>query len=163
MFGRTRKDITIFKKYEENLLPAAVDQSQVEQVLLNIFVNAWQAMPEGGDLYVQTKNEILDENFVRAYGIRPGKYVAISITDTGIGMDEQILKKVLDPFFTTKDMGTGLGLGIVKNIVESHAGSIQIVNRPIRGTRVTIELPVKQKADDNEEISATRVNSNLKT
>jgi PAS domain S-box-containing protein len=73
MFGRTKKEITIYKKYEEKLWPAAVDQSQIDQVSLNIFVNAWQAMPEGGGLYIETKNEILDENFVQAFGEAPGK------------------------------------------------------------------------------------------
>jgi signal transduction histidine kinase len=84
MFGRTKKEIAIFTKYEEKIWPAAVDRSQIDQVLLNIFVNAWQAMPEGGALYIQTKNEFLDENYVRAHGVASGKYIKISIMDTGV-------------------------------------------------------------------------------
>lgn len=90
MFGRTKKEISIKAKYQEHLNTVEVDRSQIDQVLLNIYVNAWQAMPEGGILYVQTHNFDLDENFVSAYGARPGKYAVIAITDTGIGMDEQM-------------------------------------------------------------------------
>jgi len=80
--------------------------------------------------------------------------------DEGQGIPPKNLEKIWDPFFTTKEMGTGLGLGIVKNIIESHGGSIQIVNRPVLGARVTIELPVKQKTDDTEDVSATTADSN---
>jgi signal transduction histidine kinase len=78
----------------------------------------------------------------------------VHFDDEGQGIPSENLDKIWDPFFTTKEQGTGLGLGIVKNIIESHGGSIQIVNRPIRGTRVTVELPVKGKTDDSDEESA---------
>jgi signal transduction histidine kinase len=84
----------------------------------------------------------------------------VHIDDEGQGIPNANLEKIWDPFFTTKEKGTGLGLGIVKNIVESHGGSIQIMNRPVRGTRVTIELPVKQMADETEEVRATTADSN---
>jgi CheY-like chemotaxis protein len=110
-------------------------------------VNAWQAMPAGGDLYLQTKNEILDENFAGVYGVRPGKYVAISITDTGIGMDEKILKRIFDPFFTTKEKerGTGLGLASVYGIIKNHDGIILAESTRGQGTTFRIYLPASEK------------------
>ncbi|MGD9136703.1 MAG: response regulator, partial [Desulfobacterales bacterium] len=147
MFGRTKKEIAIFKKYEENLWSAAVDQSQIDQVLLNIFVNAWQAMPKGGELYIQTKNEILDENFVRAYGVAPGKYIKISIEDTGIGMDEETMKRIFDPFFTTreKERGTGFGLASAYGIIKNHDGIIVVESVKDEGTTFHIYLPASEK------------------
>ena len=148
MFGRTKKEITIFKKYEENLWPAAVDQNQMDQVLLNIFVNAWQAMPEGGNLYIQTKNEILDDNFVHPYGAAPGKYIKISIMDTGIGMDEKTMKRVFDPFFTTKqkERGTGLGLASAYGIIKNHDGIITVESTKDKGTIFNLYLPASERA-----------------
>jgi two-component system, cell cycle sensor histidine kinase and response regulator CckA len=147
MFGRTKKELTIYKKYDEELWPAAVDRSQIDQVLLNILVNAWQAMPRGGDLYIQTKNEILDENFGRAYKIAPGKYIKISIMDTGIGMDERTLKRVFDPFFTTKEKerGTGLGLASAYGIIKNHGGIITVESEKDRGATFTLSLPASEK------------------
>jgi PAS domain S-box-containing protein len=148
MFGRTKKEISIFKKYEEKLWPAAVDQSQIDQVLLNIFVNAWQAMPDGGDLYLQTKNEILDENFARAHGLAPGKFIKISIIDTGIGMNNQTIKRVFDPFFTTKEKGRGTGLGLASayGIIKNHDGIITVEGKPGKGATFNIYLPASEKA-----------------
>jgi two-component system cell cycle sensor histidine kinase/response regulator CckA len=147
MFGRTKKEITIYKKYHDQIWKVEVDQSQIDQVLLNIFVNAWQAMPAGGNLYIQTKNEILDENFAGAYGVRPGKYVAISITDTGIGMDEKTLKRVFDPFFTTKEKesGTGLGLASAYGIIKNHDGIIMAESAGGQGAAFHIYLPASDK------------------
>ena len=147
MFGRTKKEITIFKKYEEKLWPASVDQSQIDQVLLNIFVNAWQAMPGGGGLYIETKNEILDENFVRAYGVAPGKYIKISIRDTGIGMDEKTMKRVFDPFFTTKEKERGIGFGLASayGIIKNHDGIITVESAKNEGTTFKLYLPASEK------------------
>jgi len=147
MFGRTKKEITIHKTYHDQIWAVEIDRSQIDQVLLNIFVNAWQAMPAGGDLYIQTKNEMLDENLAGAYGVRPGKYVAISITDTGTGMDENTLKRVFDPFFTSKDkeMGTGLGLASAYGIIQNHDGVILAESEKGQGTTFHIYLPVTGK------------------
>jgi two-component system cell cycle sensor histidine kinase/response regulator CckA len=147
MFGRTKKEITIYKKYHDQIWTVEIDRSQIEQVLLNIFVNAWQAMPAGGDLYIQTKNEMLDENFAGAYGVRPGKYVAISITDTGIGIDGKTLKRVFDPFFTTKDKerGTGLGLASAYGIIKNHDGIIMAESAVGQGAAFHIYLPASDK------------------
>jgi two-component system cell cycle sensor histidine kinase/response regulator CckA len=155
MFGRTKKEITIYKKYHDQIWTVEVDQSQIDQVLLNIFVNAWQAMPGGGDLYIQTENEILDKNLAGVYGIRPGKYVVISITDTGIGMDEKTIKRVFDPFFTTKDKerGTGLGLASAYGIIKNHDGIITAESAGAKGATFHIYLPASDKPviDDHKD------------
>jgi len=165
LFGRTRKEITIFKKYEEKLWPAAVDHSQIDQVLLNIFVNSWQAMPEGGEIYIQTKNEILDENFIQAYGVAPGKFIKISITDTGIGMDEKTMKKVFDPFFTTKkkERGTGLGLASAYGIIKNHGGIITVESKQNRGTTISFYLPASEKTVIEEEVHEEKISAGSET
>jgi len=109
-------------------------------------------MHEGGILYVQTRNFNLDENFVGAYGVRPGKYAAISITDTGIGMEEETARRVFDPFFTTKekDRGTGLGLASAYGIVKNHDGIITVESEKGQGTTFTVYLPVSGKEVSDE-------------
>ena len=165
MFGRTKKEISIFKKYEEKLWPAAVDQSQIDQVLLNIFVNAWQAMPAGGDLYIKTNNEILDENFAQAHGLAPGKFIKISIADTGIGMDDQTMKRVFDPFFTTKEKerGTGLGLASAYGIIKNHDGIITVDSKKGDGAAFNIYLPASEKAVFEEKVDDRKISTGTET
>jgi signal transduction histidine kinase/ActR/RegA family two-component response regulator len=147
MFGRTRKEITIRGRYEKNLWTVDVDQGQIEQVLLNIFVNAWHAMPGGGNLYIQTENIVIDEFFYRPYHVEPGKYVKISATDTGEGMDNATQQRIFDPFFTTKEMGrgTGLGLASVYGIIKNHGGFINVYSEKGEGTTFNIYLPASEK------------------
>jgi len=147
MFGRTRKEIAIHLKSEENLWPTEADQGQMEQVLLNLLVNAWQSMPGGGDLYLETRNAILDDGYVESCGVPPGKYVKISITDSGTGMDKKTMERIFDPFFTTKEMGrgTGLGLSIVYGIVKGHKGFINVYSEKGHGTTFNIYLPASGK------------------
>jgi len=163
MFGRTRKEINIQEKLEENLWSVEVDQRQIEQVLLNIYVNAWQAMPGGGDLYIQTENTIIDEEYSKSYQVALGKHVKISITDTGMGMDEAIQQRIFDPFFTTKEMGRGTGLGLASayGIIKNHNGFIDVYSEKGEGTTFNIYLPasekqaVKEKEIDEELVSGT--------
>jgi two-component system cell cycle sensor histidine kinase/response regulator CckA len=147
MFGRTKKEISINTKYQDNLKTVEADCTQIDQVLLNIYVNAWQAMPDGGVLYVQTRNVHLDEDFVRAYGVQPGEFVAVAITDTGVGMDEETAKRVFDPFFTTKekDRGTGLGLACAYGIIKNHDGIITVESAKGRGATFTVYIPASDK------------------
>lgn len=147
MFGRTKKEITIHRKFQPDLATVEVDQGQIDQVLLNIYVNAWQAMPGGGDLYIQTENVALDENFVIPHGVQPGEYVKISISDTGIGMDPDTLKRVFDPFFTTKtkERGTGLGLASAYGIIQNHDGIITAYSEKGHGASFHIYLPASGK------------------
>ncbi|MDY6854158.1 MAG: ATP-binding protein [Thermodesulfobacteriota bacterium] len=118
MFGWTKKEIKIYRKHLKDIWTIEADWGQMEQVLLNLYVNAWQAMPGGGKLFIETENTILHEE---SFNLKPGKYVRISITDTGVGMDEETKQRVFEPFFTTKEIGrgTGLGLASVHGIISS--------------------------------------------
>jgi two-component system, cell cycle sensor histidine kinase and response regulator CckA len=147
LFSRTRKEISIHRRQQENLWPVDVDPGQIEQVLLNLYVNAWHAMPEGGELYIETKNLILDQDKITPYALKPGRFVRVSVTDTGIGMDEATLKRVFDPFFTTKEMGRGTGLGLASayGIVRNHNGIIDVYSEKGEGTTFNIYLPASDK------------------
>ena len=147
MFGRTKKEITIHKKSQADIWTVEVDPSQIEQVLLNLFVNAWQAMSGTGELYLQTENVTLNDNDVKPYGVNPGRYVKISVTDTGIGIDKTIQHRIFDPFFTTKEVsrGTGLGLASAYGIIKSHGGIINVHSRKGEGTTFNIFLPASEK------------------
>jgi two-component system, cell cycle sensor histidine kinase and response regulator CckA len=145
MFGRTKKEIRIHTKCQESPLVVEADRGQIEQVLLNMYVNAWQAMPpEGGTLYLGTKLEMLDEDFCKPHLTAPGRYVSISITDTGSGMDEATRLQIFDPFFTTKEKsrGTGLGLASAFGIIKNHGGMITVYSEIGHGTTFNICLPL---------------------
>ncbi|HOI74455.1 MAG TPA: PAS domain S-box protein [Syntrophales bacterium] len=148
LFGRTKKEISIYRNLAEDLRAVEVDRGQMEQVFMNLYVNAWQAMPAGGDIDLETANVVLGEEDTAPYDARPGRYVKIRVSDTGIGMDRKILERIFDPFFTTKAIGrgTGLGLAMVYGIVKGHGGIIQVDSRPGRGSTFTIYLPATEKA-----------------
>ena len=147
MFGRTKKEISIHRKYGKDLWTVEVDRGQMEQVFMNLYVNAWQAMPGGGEIYLETENVLLDDEQAFPYAVKPGKYVKITVTDTGTGMDEKTRERIFDPFFTTKEMGrgTGLGLATVYGIIKGHKGMINVYSEPGHGTTFTIYLPASEK------------------
>ncbi len=153
VFGRTKKEISVHGKYEPNLWPVDVDRGQIQQALLNLYVNAWQAMPEGGDLWVQTENMILDDPQVQPFEIAPGRYVKISVTDTGTGMDASTREKIFDPFFSTRGAGQGSGLGLasVYGIVKNHGGFINVYSEPGEGTSFHLHLPASDSEVTQEE------------
>ncbi|MGM0453750.1 MAG: PAS domain-containing hybrid sensor histidine kinase/response regulator [Thermodesulfobacteriota bacterium] len=152
LFSRTCKDVILHTRCAPDLRAVEVDRSQMRQVLMNLYVNARQAMPGGGDLYVETKNVTLDAEAVALHGAAAGAYVRLSVADTGEGMDKNTLDKIFDPFFTTKSIGqgTGLGLASVYGIVQNHSGFIQADSEPGRWTMFTIYLPAsdREPADD---------------
>jgi|GEM_PF-574211 len=147
MFGRTKKEIQIQRTYGKDLWLVETDADQMGQVLMNLFVNAWQAMPGGGDLFLETQNVVLDEDYIKPYMTVPGRYVKISVTDTGVGMDEKTMQRIFEPFFTTKERskGTGLGLSMVYGIVKGHKGFINVYSEPGHGTTFNIYLPASEK------------------
>ena len=121
------------------------DAGQIEQVIMNLATNARDAMPNGGDLTIITEVINLDNEFVKAHGYgKPGAYALLSVSDTGMGMDEDVKEKIFEPFFTTKELGkgTGLGLSIVYGIIKQHEGYINVYSEPNKGTTFRIYLPV---------------------
>jgi two-component system cell cycle sensor histidine kinase/response regulator CckA len=148
MFGQTRREIAIHQQHQADLWSVEADQGQIEQVLLNLFVNAWQAMPDGGDLFLESANETLDVVAANRLGLQPGHYVRMEVSDTGIGMDTDTLQRAFDPFFTTKAVGSGTGLGLASayGIVKNHGGMITAKSRPGEGTRIVIYLPASDRA-----------------
>jgi PAS domain S-box-containing protein len=158
MFGRTKKEIRIHRAGLKNIRPVEVDQSQIDQVLLNIFVNAWHAMPGGGDLFLRTENVDIDEKIIRPYRVEAGPYVCISIIDTGVGMDLSTQMRIFEPFFTTKEMGRGTGLGLASayGIVKNHGGFIDVDSAPGEGATFHIYLPASEKevVDEGENLTA---------
>jgi two-component system cell cycle sensor histidine kinase/response regulator CckA len=156
IFGRSRKDITFHRRYNKNIRMVNVDVGQIEQVLLNLYVNAWQAMPNGGDLYLETDNIRLDKDYIdtKPFSVKPGLYVKISITDTGIGMDRKIQQRIFEPFFTTKEVGQGTGLGLASayGIIKNHGGFITCYSEVGVGSTFNIYLPAHAKKDTQSEI-----------
>lgn len=146
-FAATRKDINLRIDLETPLATIEADRAQIEQIILNLLVNAGDAMPEGGDLFIKTTQ--VDEVVIRNVSFDPkaGVYVLLSITDTGTGMDEETRDRIFDPFFTTKEMGrgTGLGLASVYGIVKGHNGYIDVASTKGQGTTFKIYLPASHK------------------
>jgi two-component system cell cycle sensor histidine kinase/response regulator CckA len=147
MFERTKKEIKIYRKYQRDIWSTEVDSGQIEQLLLNLYVNAWQAMPDGGDLYLETRNVSLGQDYIKPFWLKPGNYVKISVTDTGVGMDEKTQQRIFEPFFTTKEMGRGTGLGLASTygIVKNHGGFINVYSEIGHGTTFNIYLPASDK------------------
>jgi two-component system cell cycle sensor histidine kinase/response regulator CckA len=152
MFRKTKKEIVAHTKVSEELIIIEGDQYQVEQVLLNLYVNAWQAMPKGGDLFVEAHPVIVEESDAEFYEIQPGRYVRISVRDTGIGMDQETRARVFEPFFTTKEMGRGTGLGLASayGIVRNHNGAIEVESEVGKGSTFHIYFPISEKALEEE-------------
>ena len=142
-FARSRREIILKEEFEANLWAVEVDRGQIGQVLLNLYINASQAMQEGGTIHIQTKNVTLKEDYVKGFGVPPGRYVSLMVSDTGTGMDEAILERIFDPFFSTKEMrrGGGLGLAAAYGIIKNHGGMVDVHSERGKGTTFSIYLP----------------------
>lgn len=136
------EDIELVTKLEAGSDRVEADQLGIEQILLNLAVNAREAMPDGGKLTIRTANVQIDEEFARTHpGLRPGPYVLISASDSGIGMDKETKSHLFEPFFTTKDGGTGLGLSTIYGIVLQSKGHIMVESWAGQGSTFTIFVP----------------------
>jgi two-component system cell cycle sensor histidine kinase/response regulator CckA len=157
-FGRTRREVRIKTDLAKELYPVVADQVQMEQVLLNLFINAADAMPAGGDLVLKTTNVTHLKMGGRPYDPKPGNYALLEVIDNGIGMDKATMARVFEPFFTTKEMGRGTGLGLASayGIIKGHGGYIEVDSEKGKGTTFSVYLPASEaKAGDAPETGKT--------
>ena len=145
------EDIQLVTHFGEDLHNTRLDPDQLAQVIMNLAINARDAMPSGGTLTIETRNATLDESYAKAHGpVQAGRYVMLVVTDTGCGIDKAILPRIFDPFFTTKEVGkgTGLGLSIVYGIVKQSGGYIWVYSEPGHGTSFKLYFPVTEAAPE---------------
>ena len=159
MFTRTRKEIVTHKKLQADLWSVKVDPGQIEQVLINLYLNAWHAMADGGDIYIQTENIFLSADYCKPFEVPQGNYVKVSVTDTGVGISQDIIERIFEPFFTTKDVGKGTGLGLASayGIIKNHYGIIRVYSEINHGTTFNIYLP----ASDLKEVEDTEISTEM--
>jgi CheY-like chemotaxis protein len=150
----TKKEITVHQELSEKLYGIKADQGQIEQVLLNLYVNAADAMPEGGDLFLKTINATDKDITGKLYKVQPGNYVFLSVRDTGGGMDKETRERIFEPFFTTKGLasGTGLGMASAYGIIKGHGGYIDVDSEGGKGATFSIYLPATEKVIEEKKI-----------
>ena len=146
-FSMTKKEIRIHQEFAEDLFGVRADQGQIEQALLNLYVNATDAMPGGGDLFLKTINVKHKDIKKKPFKPKPGNYVLLTVRDTGVGMDKETMKRIFEPFFTTKGLakGTGLGLASTYGIIKAHGGYIDVDSEKGHGTAFYVYLPASKK------------------
>ncbi len=143
MFARTRRELSVIKELDRHLPAAEVDPGQIQQVLMNLLINAWQAMPQGGKIDIRTRAVQVDGWDDAHFQITSGPYICLSVSDTGKGMDQETLAHLFEPFFTTKAPGQGSGLGLASayRIIKNHHGAIRVYSEEGKGARFDIYLP----------------------
>ncbi len=152
MFKRSKKDLTIHVSFQKGLWRAGVDRVQVGQALLALYMNAADAMDDHGDMYLETENLELYEDYMKPYGLKPGKYIKISVTDTGPGLDDATLQRIFEPFFSPVkgSDAAGLGLASAYGIIKSHDGIINAYSEKGLGTTFNVYLPALKQVDPDE-------------
>jgi two-component system, cell cycle sensor histidine kinase and response regulator CckA len=152
MFGRTKKEIQLQLHCQEGIWMVEADQAQIDQVLVNLYLNAWQAMTTDMTLTLSTANTTLGADFTAPFGVKAGRYVSFSVQDRGKGIEPQIIKRIFEPFFTTKKMGRGTGLGLASafGIIKNHSGIIDVQSQLDHGTTFTIYLPAVSRAPEKK-------------
>lgn len=157
-FSLNPKHIRIHEDTDADLPLTEADRTQLEQVFLNLYTNAVQAMPRGGEMFIRTRQIVLEKKEADDLELSPGNYLKISLEDTGIGMDKVTCTRIFDPFFSTKEVGQGTGLGLPAafGIIRNHKGSITVKSQPGRGSVFDILLPVSEKTVGTEKAERKR-------
>jgi signal transduction histidine kinase len=151
------EDISLVTRFADDRMVVMADTTQIDQILFNLVTNARDAMPDGGTITISTDRVSIGDDFVAANGFgKIGAYAMLSVSDTGVGMDDATRERIFDPFFTTKEFGrgTGLGLSTVYGIVKQHKGYIRVSSLPLQGTTFSIYLPLAKRAREEARLSA---------
>ncbi|MFH0728959.1 MAG: response regulator [Pseudomonadota bacterium] len=165
MFGRAKKEIKLNLDLQEELWSASVDRGQIQQVLLNLYVNAWQAMPKGGEISIRSANVEIYGQQALDIGLQNGRYLQISVIDTGEGIAKELLQRIFEPFFTTKERGRGTGLGLASSygIINNHGGSIKVMSEKGFGSTFVVYLPASMTSAFEEKVCQSNIRKGRET